>query len=53
MPIITQTQGWEGYCSFNSPGTYRFVCQAHGGMEGTVVVTGTPTATPTPPPRPP
>jgi plastocyanin len=47
MPNSPLSPGWEGYCTFNSPGTYTFVCRAHGGMEGTVVVTGEPTVTPT------
>lgn len=42
--------------TFGAAGTYRFVCQAHPGMEGTVIVEGdpvetpSPTATPTPTP---
>jgi plastocyanin len=34
---------------FNFPGTYTYLCQAHAGMNGTVVVEGEP-ATPTPTP---
>jgi plastocyanin len=55
MPAILAPPGWEGYCRFETPGTYAFICQAHTGMEGTVVVSGataTPTATPTPTPTP-
>jgi plastocyanin len=37
---------------FTQPGTYEYVCQAHGGMSGTITVTGDPiettTATPSP-----
>ena len=47
MPANPLPQGWEGYCTFSAPGTYEFFCQAHGGMDGTVVVSGTPTATAT------
>ena len=47
LPDSVQSPGWEGYCTFTSPGVYEFFCQAHGGMEGTVVV-GNPTPTPTP-----
>jgi len=50
MPAYPLPQGWEGYCTFTAPGTYEFYCQAHGGMDGTVVVSGTPTATATPTP---
>ena len=52
MPAYPLPQGWEGYCTFTAPGTYEFYCQAHGGMDGTVVVSGTPTATATPTPTP-
>jgi hypothetical protein len=50
--------GWSGECTFQTPGVYTFVCQAHPvEMEGRVVVgdgseptpTPTPTATPEPP----
>ncbi len=47
MPANPLPQGWEGYCTFTAPGTYEFYCQAHGGMDGTVVVSGTPNATAT------
>ena len=36
--------------TFNQPGAYEFVCQAHPGMEGTIQVTGDPVETPTPTP---
>ena len=45
MPNTVQPPGWEGYCRFTAAGVYTFFCQAHGGMEGTVVV-GNPTPTP-------
>ena len=44
----SRASGWAGYCTFTAPGTYAFFCQAHGGMEGTVEVTGSGTPTPTP-----
>jgi plastocyanin len=49
LPDNVQGPGWAGYCTFATPGTYTFFCDAHGGMEGTITVTGdaTPTATPT------
>ena len=34
MPNDFYPPGWEGYCTFNTPGTYEFFCQAHGGMDG-------------------
>jgi len=48
MPNEFHGPGWEGYCTFAAPGTYQFYCELHGGMEGTVIVSGTPTATATP-----
>ena len=33
---------------FTKPGAYRYVCQAHAGMEGTITVTGDPIETETP-----
>jgi plastocyanin len=36
--------------TFNQPGTYQFVCNAHASMEGTITVTGDPVETPTPTP---
>jgi plastocyanin len=30
--------GWAGTCQFNTPGTYTFVCGAHGFMQGQVIV---------------
>ena len=57
MPPSVVQPGWEGYCTFSTAatGTYTFFCQAHGGMEGTITVTGgtgTPTPTPTATPSP-
>lgn len=34
--------------TFGKEGTYEFVCQAHAGMEGTIIVEGAPVETPTP-----
>ncbi len=48
MPNLPQNAGWAGECTFSAPGTYSFICQAHGGMEGTVEVTGAGTPTPDP-----
>jgi plastocyanin len=54
LPGFSQPAGWSGECTFDAPGTYTFVCQAHPvEMTGSVVVepngepTATPTATPT------
>lgn len=53
LPDYVQGPGWEGYCQFDAPGTYTFVCDAHAEMTGKVIVesggepTVTPTATPT------
>ncbi|HWK29103.1 MAG TPA: plastocyanin/azurin family copper-binding protein, partial [Solirubrobacter sp.] len=49
--------GWEGYCTFDTPGTYTLVCAVHEaqGMFATVIVaepTATPTATATTTPEP-
>jgi plastocyanin len=49
LPAFALPPGWSGECTFNTPGTYTFVCGAHAQMTGTVIV-GTPTATPTPTP---
>src|SRR4029079_2746958 len=58
LPQFSQPPGWSGECTFDKPGVYTFVCQAHPvEMEGRVVVgdgteptpTPTPTATPEPP----
>ena len=54
LPDYVQGPGWEGYCQFDAPGTYTFVCDAHAEMTGKVIVesdgepTPTPTATATP-----
>src|SRR4051812_45014704 len=29
LPLATEPPGWEGFCVFNTPGTYTFFCQAH------------------------
>ncbi|MDA0182327.1 plastocyanin/azurin family copper-binding protein [Solirubrobacter phytolaccae] len=49
LPRGPEFPTWNGVCTFNTPGSYRFYCQAHSGMEGFVEVEGTaPTPTPTP-----
>jgi plastocyanin len=50
LPNYPQSAGWAGECTFSAPGTYSFFCTAHGGMEGTVEVSGAGTPTPTPDP---
>ena len=53
MPGFAQSNGWEGYCTFDAPGTYVFVCSTHATeMTGTVVVEGSGEPTPTPTPTP-
>ncbi|HET6547694.1 MAG TPA: ThuA domain-containing protein [Solirubrobacter sp.] len=47
LPNFTQAPGWAGFCTFNNPGTYSFLCQAHGYMTGTVVVAPAPNQAPT------
>jgi hypothetical protein len=50
LPAVPSSAGWSGKCTFNTPGTYDFVCEAHSFMTGVVTVlpAGTPTPTPTP-----
>jgi plastocyanin len=52
LPSDPQGAGWSGQCTFNTAGTYAFVCNAHGFMTGEVRVLagGGSTATPTPTP---
>src|SRR4051812_21731145 len=52
LPALPHPPGWSGSCRFDVPGTYAFVCGAHGFMEGTVTVeaVGTPTASASPSP---
>jgi len=59
LPTFPGSPGWAGECTFSTPGTYTFVCNAHKpSMAGTVIVdavgtpTPTPTGTPTPTPTP-
>ncbi|MDA0169235.1 plastocyanin/azurin family copper-binding protein [Solirubrobacter taibaiensis] len=58
LPQNALPPGWSGECTFDTPGTYTFVCQTHPTeMSGSVVVGSgpeptpvpTPTATPEPP----
>ena len=60
LPQFILPAPWDGYCTFNTPGTYAFVCDAHASvMFGRINVTGAPTPTartsrrPTPTPSPP
>ena len=49
LPQFILPAPWNGYCTFNTPGTYAFVCDAHASvMFGRINVTGAPTPTPTP-----
>jgi plastocyanin len=51
LPQYSMPPGWSGECTFQAPGVYTFVCQAHPvEMEGRVVVGDTPEPTPTPTP---
>jgi plastocyanin len=61
LPQFALPAPWSGECTFNTPGTYTFVCSAHPvEMSGSVIVrdegeptpTPTPTVTPTPTPEP-
>jgi plastocyanin len=53
MPGPPTTQDWTGNCTFNSPGTFSFLCQQHSGMTGTVQVVNPPPGGGNPPPPPP
>jgi plastocyanin len=51
IPASPSNTGWNGSCSFNSPGSFSFVCEAHSNMTGTVdVVDPPPGGNPPPPP---
>jgi plastocyanin len=51
LPAVPETVGWAGYCTFNTPGTYTFYCQAHPTeMTGSVTVRDASQPTPTPTP---
>jgi hypothetical protein len=52
LPPSPSGAGWAGACTFNTPGTYPFVCGLHGSMTGSVTVQS-PGGTPPPPPPPP
>jgi len=57
LPAFPTGRGWSGSCRFDVPGTYRFHCDLHAFMTGTVVVVDPnappPPTTTTPPTRPP
>jgi hypothetical protein len=40
LPGRPTSAGWGGTCTFNAPGTYRFHCDLHPFMTGTIVVQG-------------
>ncbi|HEY2160056.1 MAG TPA: plastocyanin/azurin family copper-binding protein [Solirubrobacteraceae bacterium] len=40
LPHIPMGAGWSGTCSFSAPGIYKFHCDLHPFMTGTVVVEG-------------
>lgn len=49
LPASSLPAGWAGECTFDTPGVYTFVCQAHPvEMSGSVVVTDGTEPTPTP-----
>jgi hypothetical protein len=50
IPANPISTGWNGTCTFNSPGMYPFVCEAHGEMTGRVDVVNAPGEPPPPPP---
>ncbi len=47
VPQYVQGPGWVAECTFTTPGTYAFVCTAHSGMTGSVVVAAPSNAPPT------
>ena len=38
LPNSPTGDGWAGNCTFDTPGIYRFVCDAHSSMRGTITV---------------
>ncbi len=46
LPLATEGPVWAGSCTFDTPGTYTFYCNAHNYMTGTVVVAAAPANTP-------
>ena len=50
MPSVPTPLAWSGNCTFTTPATYSFVCQAHSNMTGTVQVVDPPPGNPPPPP---
>jgi plastocyanin len=52
LPAVPAPPGWSGSCTFNTPGTYTFICDRHEStMQGSVEVQA-PGTTPPPPPPP-
>lgn len=41
LPAVPTAAGWAGNCRFDAEGTFGFVCQLHGSMHGSVVVSAT------------
>jgi len=48
LPAGAEPPGWAGSCTFNTAGTYSFVCGVHPDMTGTVTVKAPAVPTPTP-----
>jgi plastocyanin len=49
MPAAA-ARAWSGTCTFAQPGAYRFVCDLHPAMAGTITVSATPETTAVPVP---
>jgi hypothetical protein len=47
LPLVPTGPGWAGTCTFNTLGTYSFMCDQHHSMTGTIVVSDTLTTTTT------
>jgi plastocyanin len=54
LPAMPAPPGWSATCTFGTPGSYAFICDAHEStMQGTVQVVDPGTTPPPPPPPPP
>jgi plastocyanin len=49
LPAQPTAPGWSGSCTFDTPGTYTFLCALHPNMTGTITVTAASTTPTTPP----